>query len=245
MLIEVPEHSARDLEAWRRAERQDQIVARSQHHLRRVERSMLALAEFASRGPCYCGVSWGKDSVVTAHLVIELARNCGPVVPLVWVRVEPICNPHCALVRDAFLSMFPGHPYDEIRSDCWRDSHGWHASGTLERGMHTAEKRYGKRHVSGVRGQESATRQRRCMAHGESTERTCAPLAWWTSDDVYAYLHAHGLPVHPAYAMSIGGMLDRGRLRVSSLGGKRGTGHGRLDWERRYYPDKMRELGEY
>lgn len=245
MLTEVASLTSRDLAAWRRAEKADPIIARSAIHQRRLQRSKLSLLEFAQQGPCYCGVSWGKDSVVVAHLVVELAAQSGPVVPLVWVRVEPICNPHCTLVRDTFLAMFPSHPYDEIRSDCWRDSRGWHASGTLERGFALAEKKHGKRHVSGVRGEESSSRQRRCMANGESTERTCAPLAWWGSDDVFAHLHANGLPVHPAYAMSLGGLLDRGRLRVSSLGGKRGTGHGRLEWERAYYPDKLREIGEF
>ena len=37
------------------------------------------------------------------------------------------------------------------------------------------------------------------------------------------------------YACSLGGLLDRSKLRVASLGGQRGTGWGRAEWERRYY----------
>ena len=74
---------------------------------------------------------------------------------------------------------------------------------------------------------------------GESTERTCAPLGGWTGADVFAYLHTHRLPVHPAYACSLGGVLDRDRIRVAALGGERGRGHGRAEWERRYYGDAM------
>lgn len=240
MLISVHEHSALDLDAWARGEKLDRVTAASGLHKRRLARSVAALERFVAKPDgCYCGVSWGKDSVAVAHLV---ATVC-PYVPLVWIRVEPICNPHCVLVRDSFLSMFPTVQYDEIRSDCWRDNTGWHASGTLERGFSKAEDRYGKSHISGIRSQESAMRKRRCLRFGESSETTCAPLAWWSSDDVFAHLFSNKLPVHPAYAMSMGGAIERGRLRVSSLGGQRGTGHGRTDWEKRYYQSKMIELG--
>lgn len=50
--------------------------------------------------------------------------------------------------------------------------------------------------------------------------------------------------MHPAYACSFGGALDRERIRVSSLGGQRGTGHGRREWEWAYYRDEMMALGE-
>lgn len=55
--------------------------------------------------------------------------------------------------------------------------------------------------------------------------------------DVFAYLHKHDLPVHPAYAMTMGGFYDRRWLRVSSLGGLRGADRGRAEWEQQYYGD--------
>jgi len=85
--------------------------------------------------------------------------------------------------------------------------------------------------------------------HGIATERTCAPIGRWSAEDVWAYLYARGLPVHPAYAMSMGGLLDRDRIRVGPLAGERaaawaeqGSGHGRLEWERRYYGWRLAEL---
>ena len=242
MLIEIPEHEPRDLEAWYRLERSDPITARSRLHAKRLERSRRALADFVSADSTgYCGVSWGKDSVVVAHLVVELARSGGPVIPLVWVRVETAANPHCPLVRDAFLAAHP-HPYDEICSTLNPSLTGPNARRTRN-GFEEAARRYGARHISGVRADESSARRKRCSHWGESTKATCAPLAWWSSEDVYGYLYAHQLPVHPAYAMNMGGKLEREWLRVSSLGGERGTGHGRREWEQRYYPERMRELG--
>ena len=34
------------------------------------------------------------------------------------------------------------------------------------------------------------------------------------------------------------GALDRAWLRVAPLGGQEGAGHGRAEWERRYYPEQ-------
>lgn len=234
MLISSPRHTRADLDVWGRWERSDATYARSAAILLdgRVRRAREEIASFTADGPCYVGVSWGKDSVVVAHLAVNLG------LPIVWVRVEPIINPDCQAVRDAFLSKYPEMLYLEIEEWCRQDATGWHATGTLERGFARAPAR---RYVSGIRAEESASRERRVNA-GLSTPQTCAPIGRWSSLDVFAYLYAHGLPVHPAYACSFGGTLDRGRIRVSSLGGQRGTGRGRAEWERRYYGDALRAI---
>lgn len=95
--------------------------------------------------------------------------------------------------------------------------------------------------------EESGVRQRRMRGYGYSTPNTCAPMGWWDGEDIFAYLHAHDLPIHPAYAMTRGGQLDRNRIRVASLGGKRGSGIGRAEWEKAYYAQelaKIRQRGE-
>lgn len=82
------------------------------------------------------------------------------------------------------------------------------------------------------------------MRWGVSTASTCAPLSFWTDADVFAYLHRHDLPIHPAYACSMGGAVPRGRIRVDALGGETGTGHGRAEWEVRYYGREMAAMVE-
>lgn len=248
MLIDSPRLTTRDREAWARNERVDAVNAR------RLDLAGMALAATqeirafwddagnAARG--YCGVSWGKDSVVVADLIARAALS----IPLVWIRVDPVENPDCVLVRDAFLAMHPRVAYGEIAVAFSRDDVEHSASRvsrgafTSARGFAIAAERYGNRHVSGVRAAESAGRRLRMRVHGPSTDRTCAPIGWWSTSAVFAYLHARGLPVHPAYAMTMGGALDRERLRVASLGGARGAGFGRREWERRYYPERMRTI---
>lgn len=231
MLLKHKRHRADDLTHWERMEAVDATHSKLASYHLHVERAVAAVRAFASVGPCYAGTSWGKDSTVLAHLTHLHA----PEVPLVWVRVEPLVNPDCYAVRDAFLAAHPSVRYEEIQVRARRGQDDWHASGTLEAGFAEAQTRHSARYLSGIRASESAGRKRRAVRWGEATPNTCAPLAWWSGADVFAYLYANNLPVHPAYACTMGGLLDRERLRVASLGGQRGTGHGRAEWERAYY----------
>lgn len=245
MLIRVPQQTERDLAIWTIRERADALNAQRAKFRVRARDAIAEICAFAERGPCYAGVSWGKDSVVMASLVVQLARTGGPTIPLVWVRVEPRYNPHCTIVRDAFFAASGAHPYEEIEEWCRHDASdgGWYAEGTLERGLARAAAAHGDRYVSGIRGDESGVRALRVARYGLSTARTCAPLGRWSGDDVYAYLYQRELPVHPAYAMSWGGRLDRDRIRVATLGGRRGDGWGRATWEWDYYGWRLDQIG--
>lgn len=228
MLIQSPRHTAADLDVWRTNERTDSIHARMPSLAAKTAAATACVAHFAE-DRCYVGVSWGKDSVVVAHLASSLAVRR----PLVWVRVEPMYNPDCLAVRDAFLRVHDVD-YDEIVTECGHDV----GTGRLVDGFAIASRKHGDRYVSGVRGSESGVRAMRMRSLGTASDRTCAPIGWWSTADVFAYLHAHDLPVHPAYAMTGGGLWQRDRVRVASIGGERGRGHGRADWEARYYPSR-------
>jgi phosphoadenosine phosphosulfate reductase len=218
--------------AWQERTRQDAAWCKTAPYRTRVDEAQRAIAEFARDTTGYVGVSWGKDSVVLAHLCV----SSGAPWPLVWVCMQPVDNPDCPAVRDAFLGRWSAR-YDEIVMPYDSTSKRTSFPGFAE-----AERRYGARYLSGVRGAESATRRLSVATHGVSTSRTCRPLARWDARDVWAYLHEHDLPVHPAYACSMGGMLDRDHLRVGALGGQRGRGWGRAEWEERYYGAELRRL---
>jgi phosphoadenosine phosphosulfate reductase len=242
-LIRVPQHSPEDLAAWERWERADRW--RGSKMGATVERALAELQAFAA-GPCYVGVSWGKDSVVVAHLAWTLGEERGIQIPLVHARAvehdRPLAvrpNPHVKLVRDAFLERWPMEyrelPLVAVHEDGGHGGRWVSPDDPGGRDVFDAALDDEGRHVSGVRGEESGRRRRRMRRYGVSTDGTCAPIGWWTAEDVYAYLAAYDLPVHPAYAMTFGGRLDRRRLRVSALGGDPGRGHGREEWERHYY----------
>ena len=250
MLIASPRHTAADLRTWEIHEETDRIEAERTDWQRECGRAIDMVRLFVSHGPCYAGVSWGKDSIVVAHLIAAAGLD----IPLVCVRRTPIDNPDCWAVRDAFLARWPMR-YHEVVVECERDpAHPlqWWTRGVPERTTAAQPKQVGfaraaevigsDRYVSGVRAEESGARVARMRRYGTATERTCAPIGWWPASRVFAYLHHHALPVHPAYACTLGGRLDRTRLRVGSLGGPHGQGHGRREWETRYYRDEMRVL---
>ena len=231
MLIASPRHTARDLEAWARWEREDAINAALPRMLRLEDRALADMRAFAAVAPCWVGTSWGKESIIVAHLAARMRPEAD--IPVVWFEARPNANPDCYLVRDAFLARWP-LDYSEVvchipwLGDRWGIDEGydppWHAWHKVH-----------PRHILGLRAEENRTRALRMRRWGTTTPNTCAPLGFWRAADVYAYLHKHELPVHPAYACSMGGMIERGRLRVAALGGEPGTGHGRAEWERRYY----------
>lgn len=224
-LIGSPRHTPADLAEWARNERLDAINAKrwAQRLQRKADEAAAHIVEFAEQGPCYVGCSWGKDSTVLAHIVASHAID----LPIVWVRVAGVENPDCPLVRDAFRALC-NVDYHEIEAPAGDRR-------TSERGFAMAAERFGDRHVSGVRAEEAQYRALRMRRWGISTARTCAPIGWWSTAEVFAYLHAHGLPVHPAYACTGGATFAREHRRVGAIGGQRGTGHGRAEWEQRYY----------
>ena len=237
MLIASHRFRPGDIETWERLWEQDQALANGKKMIELELRAVDELRRFAQT-PCYVGVSWGKDSVVIAHLSYRLGIG-----PLAWFPAGPIENPDCHLVRDAFLKRFPMQ-YREIEAAPTTDvTEAFHGHDGAQREFEMVSRTLGHRYVSGVRADESATRKRRMMRFGESSANTCAPIGWWPTEYVFAYLAKYDLPTHPVYAMSLGGVYERNMLRVGTLGGKRGRGNGRREHEMTYYRDEMIRLG--
>lgn len=200
--------------------------------------AMRTAEAFASAGPCYAGLSTGKDSVLLCHVLRRLRDERGVVVPVAYVEVVGHASPEAPLVLDAVAAW----GLDVVRVEV----EGVDASlgtGRLEAGFSECARRWGDRYLSGVRADESHARAMRLRGHGETTARTCAPLSRWSTADVYAAAHGLGLPLHPAYAMTLGGRLPREHLRVATIGGSRGSERGRREWEWQYYRDRLDEHG--
>lgn len=229
MLIPSDRHTRDDLDFWAEYEAGDLA-----HGLTaRLSQSVAAVREFPAD---YAGVSWGKDSVVLAHLIWLHA----PQVPLLHIRQIPTANPDCLRVRDAFLSRFDVQ-YVEYTADyrgCEKSA--MELEGKTDRVFYGNFKLAGDRYHSGIRADESGGRAIRCKRYGLLSPNTSAPLAWWRSEDVFGYLAVHDLPVHPAYAMLGGGRWARRHIRVDELGGYRGNQFGRREWEEEYYGDVIR-----
>lgn len=228
MLIACERHRSEDLLLWSEMEEADRVHGR--RLAAKAARSLDAIRDFAAAGPCYASISWGKDSVTLAHLVW---LSEAPV--LLWhYRGAISYNPYTELVRDAFLARFDveyGEVFPEYDPE-WSEAR---IDAAFVRCLGMA----GDRYLSGIRAGESFGRRVRMRRHGLATMRTCAPLGWWTVQDVFGWLAVHDLPVHPNYAMLGGGRWPREHLRVSALTGTRGDQFGRAEWEKEYYGDVL------
>lgn len=237
MLISSDRHTTEDLRLWSEMESADRIHGAGL--AAKIVQAGDVIREFARKGNCYAGVSWGKDSVVLAHLLAIYA----PSVPLAWVKQIPLFNPDCELVRDAFLRTYPSR-YEEIVIQLRRGHLTWHATGSIEAGFARAVELFGPRYFSGIRAGESGGRKIRMRRHGPTSKNACAPLGWWTETDIFGYLAIHDLPVHPVYAMLGQGRWDRERIRTCRLDGRSGDGIGRAEWESEYYGDVLRRIAK-
>lgn len=234
-LIQSHRPTREDMRVWRERERLDRALYTSGGTREKERQALEALREFA-REPFYVSVSWGKDSVVVADLVARHYDELGRP-PIVWFPAGAIENPDCILVRDVFLRIHDVD-YHEIpatlTSDEWDRTLG-HDGAQAE--FEIAARQFGRRYASGVRAEESGVRKMAVGHHGLVSRNSCRPIGTWGHHHVFAYLVGRDLPIHPAYACSLDGTIDRAVLRVSTIGGERGRRFGRQQWERRYYPE--------
>lgn len=229
MLIDSLRITAADRAAWQRISAVDPIWAQTGAFRRAVERARSRVQRFVARGAGYASVSWGKDSLVLAHLVAIEA----PSVPVVWVEVEGRCPPECHAVMAVFARRYPN-----VALHVRREAPDGAVHPKL-RGFAWAVAEFGRPYLSGVRGAESSAR-RQAQRAGAERRWAVMPILDWSARDVWAYLALHDLPIHPVYAMTLGGRLDRDQLRMGTIGGDRGRGWGRAEWEQHYYPEMMR-----
>lgn len=235
-----------DLDAWERLTVYDRAIAPAVEAM--AARAVQEIQRFRDDHPdAVCSTSWGKDSVVVAHLT----RIADPDIPIVWVptlRADGTSYEAAASyrVRDAFLDAWPG-AYRErpvVAVNPKRGDPGYHPGQYDQPGYQSQDvlsQAITEPYISGVRAEESRMRRISIGHRGTTTTRTCRPIGRWTAVQVFAYLAGHDLPVHPAYAASYGGRLDRRWLRVHPLRSKppaRSAVYGRdMDsWEDRYFP---------
>lgn len=241
MLLSSHRHSREDLAHWQTLQRLDEVTGALLARSRKPQAAIDSIKAFADSGACYVSTSWGKDSVVVTHLLTMTGLRL-PVVHI--VQEGPQHDPEQERVRDAFLERFDVEYHEIVVPHASREHRddGRAHFPALDIGIKEARKRFGERYIGGMRAEESGTRGRAIGSTFRPNAKSCWPIGRWTAQEVFAWLHMHDLPIHPSYACTMGGMLDRGRIRVGIIGGPKGTGHGRRDWEWRYYPDVMREL---
>ncbi|ADK81615.1 phosphoadenosine phosphosulfate reductase domain-containing protein [Sediminispirochaeta smaragdinae] len=232
MLIKSERNTSHDLKLWKELEEADGIRAADLKQSK-IDQAIIDIQGIAKE-VCYVSVSWGKDSVVLAHLCV----CAGIDVPFIWIVEKPFFNPDCLPVRDAFLKRFSIRYYEyEIE---YTPDNMYSPKPFKEKGDYLFEE-FGRR-ITGIRMQESNTRKIRYFVHGITSKKTAAPLSLWKTWEIFAYLKKHDLPTHPAYAMLGGGRYERDHIRVDAIGGIDQYFYDWENWEREYYHDVLNRL---
>lgn len=237
MLIESDRLRPGDLEAWQNQSAFDARMNKNPTYQRAKDHALQLVTE-ATQHDGYAGTTWGKDSMALTHMISQIT----PHYPIVWIRLDGLEMPDTLPTRDAFLRDHDIN-YHEISVDgasvrrWWHDDTHQGSKHGPDAGFKEAQRRWGKFHISGVRSAESTTRRLTTLRNGPISKHSARPLHHLTALHIWAYLTEYDLPIHPTYAMNLAGARDRDWLRVSTIGGTRGTGKGRAEWERAYYQD--------
>lgn len=242
MLLTCDRHTEADYDQWEKWEEVDAINSKTNGYIYRLNKTLKLLREFIDRNredTYYVGVSWGKDSVVLAHMIYMLEARPNNI----YIRQLDNENPYSANVRNSFLDKYP-LVYEELMYTYQESTPEWFKHGKPNRWfqiLNELNQKYDKR-ITGLRKDESAKRKFRFIVYGIESHRSFTPFVNFTVEDIFAYLYENTLPVHPNYAMTGGGRWDRNRIRVASLGNKEGDGIGRREWEKEYYADILRRM---
>ena len=234
--------SDHDWQIWQSRAKTDEIWRQTNVHKRRVDAARVAFSRFVDGPRGYIGISWGKDS--TAILALSLAIGCDW--PLVHIKLEPVGNPDCDLLRDQWFARYPEivDRYHEIVVRCQTklSTNRYDTNAAYAAGFALARKKFGERRISGVRAEEASIRKMtmRRLGTGDEDDKSARPIGWWRSEDVYA--HMLDYPLHPAYPCAMNGAYERGRVRVNNLWGLYAEEFGRREHELRYYRDAIRRI---
>ena len=236
MLVDSPRLTPADRTHWQAVSRYDRTLTIPTS---RLDKSHQVISAWAATSGAVISTSWGKDSVV----ICALAADTG--IPIVRVRCDPYDEmPETDVVRDQFLAQYPHVRYEE-RTIALRNpqrgepGHHEHVMNPNATHQDVLREAITGPYMSGVRAAESKARGISARVHGWSTTNTCRPILGWATPEVFAYLEQQHLPVHPAYAMTFGGSLDRCWLRVHRLAAQAPYSHktDHVSWEDTYYGD--------
>lgn len=232
----------------------DRLHAQTSEYRSRVTRSIDTIRQARNLGRIGVSFSGGKDSLVTLHLVrsvdpqapaaifdsgcempetLELARHYG-------VQIIPARLSYPELAR---YSGWWGYR-DPVDKDCPFDVRGI----LIEEPSETFIVRERLTVCAmGLRAEESRARSRNARARGmlyRGADRTwyLCPLAFWSVDDVWAYIYEHELRYHPAYDAMTRIGIPRERQRIGMSMGVLAIAAGNIAILRRIAPEHFSRL---
>jgi len=190
------------------------LQARMPQHKKKVAAALIDIAEFLRVcNRVYVSVSWGKDSIVLAHLVLQVS----PQIDLVhWGSDQEQYISNFEEVKNTFLATHGGC-YRDVRSASLMTGKLRNAGKewSLEQGYDgyfvglTAEESRGRRYALNKAGKHNI------FTYTDGFKRSC-PLAAWSMEDVTAYVAKNSLQMLDIYERY--GMDSRTSSRIKQHG---------------------------
>lgn len=224
-----------------------QARARLPAFRRKVEQATEIIGDALARMQSpYVAYSGGKDSTVVLHLV----RAQKPDVPAHFGHEEWLLPETEALIAET----------DNVVKSALPDSHAewfavWQDASAVPDDVQYIDPAqynefdYARRKFNwdgafiGLRAAENAQRRHMlrkqgllfaCQRHGVWE---CNPIAWWSTEDVWTYIHAHGVPYNRAYDKLAAMGVPLERQRIGPLAQARVLGYGQMALLKRGWPD--------
>lgn len=228
-------------------------------HKRRLQRTCeiikAALGEIAKP---YAAISFGKDSMVMAHLLIQHM----PDIPMVWSdrgeeaelpetyayinEVKKKYNLNLEIVKPEIsqFEIYRRYGLPDVDEGVTRaivtqiNIIRVFAKYTKENGNDG--------YFQGLRADESQGREKMARSYGPLFLRkkdnmiVCNPLLWWTGRDIWAYIVANEIPYHPEYDNDR--FKNRELVRLSNWSGLYMARKGRVAELKYYHPELYRKL---
>jgi len=231
MLIKCNKHTKEDLELWESYNEAD-IIYYNMHDMKEKEKRAVDLIKKIN--PDYVSISWGKDSTVLAHLCYKSGHF-----NYVWFRNQ-YENPYCYMVKDIYIKKYNINNFEIFKKvsleNIKNDFINFHSLKCHK----IAEKKFGKKYMTGIRIEESGIRKVTILKNGIYSNNRSSPIAFWKNEDIFAYLAFYKLPVHPNYAMLGGGRYNRKNIRVGPL--TMASQFGQKQWEKEYYFNEINKI---
>lgn len=206
----------------------------------------------------YAAISFGKDSMVLMHLLIQ--HN--PDMPMVWsdrgAEAElPATYPFIEQVRKKYnlnlniikpeMSMFDiyrRYGLPEVNDDIQKTI-VTKINLILPFAKYVQENNIDG-YFQGLRADESKGRHKMATKYGQLFERkkdgliVCNPLLWWTGRDIWAYIIVNDIPYHPEYDNCR--YKSREDVRISNWSGLYMSRKGRMAELKYYHPELYQKL---
>lgn len=241
------------IESWK-------LRARIKEYKRHAEHSKDIIKKSLDMGVKFC-LSWsgGKDSTVMTHLVRSLASNT-PIItqfddcdwPEKRLYIERVCKAQGWKIQEVWPDFSVWDAINEVDltgEEICSQKH-WITQEAFIKPLERKRKEIGCGGVYlGLRAKESNVRKK-CLAKNselyqlKNGQWRCCPLAWWTVQDVFAYLIEHEIEINPCYFNNR--LRSPEEIRLSwALPTPMGMGRGDMEHIKLYYPEQYRRLQDF